>query len=137
MKTYSELIQLSTFEERLAYLSFKSVIGHETFGGSRWLNQTFYRSPEWKHFRRNVILRDNGCDLGIDGFTIYNGIYIHHIEPITPQDIQARNLEKLLNMENVICCCLNTHNLIHYGDILNAVIAPIERTPNDTCPWKQ
>lgn len=137
MKTYSELIQLPTFEERLEYLKFNSAVGHETFGSSRYLNQAFYRSTEWKRFRRDVILRDNGCDLGIEDYTIFEGIYIHHIEPITPQDIEARNLEKLLNMDNAICCSFNTHNLIHYGNTDAVISAPIERAPNDTCPWKQ
>lgn len=137
MRTYFELIQFFTFEERLSYLAFNSPIGHETFGSSRYLNQTFYRSAEWKRFRRDVILRDNGYDLGVDGFTIVGGIYIHHIEPITPQDIEARNLDKLLNMDNAISCSLDTHNRIHYGNTSNITTTPIERKPNDTCPWKQ
>ena len=136
-KTYSELNSLSSFEERFEYLKLNGRVGGVTFGSKRQLNQTLYKSKEWLSVRDRVIIRDNGCDLGVSGREIVGKALVHHIEPITPQDIQARNLEKLLNMDNAICCCLNTHNLIHYGDISNAVIEPIERTPNDTCPWKQ
>ena len=135
MKTYSELIQLSTFEERLAYLSFKSVIGHETFGGSRWLNQTFYRSPEWKHFRRNVILRDNGCDLGIEGREINGLILVHHMNPISKDDILNRS-EYLLNPNYLITTIKSTHDAIHYGSADLLMKDPVVRSKNDTCQWR-
>lgn len=136
-KTYSELITLLTFEERYRYLRLKGEVGKETFGFDRWLNQVFYNSKEWKTFRRDIIVRDLGCDLGIDGREIGGLIFIHHIEPIKLDDILHRRLDVLMNPENVICCSFETHQAIHYGDENLLVTLPTERTPNDTCPWRR
>ena len=136
IRTYSELIRLKTFEERYEYLRLRSMVGEETFGFDRYLNQAFYRSKEWKSFRRDIIIRDNGCDLGMEDREIRGHIIIHHIVPITIEDLINRNLDILLNPENAICTCDNTHKAIHYGDEKILVLNPIERTRNDTCPWK-
>lgn len=136
-RTYSELITLPTFEERYHYLKLGGVVGEETFGYDRYLNQVFYSSKEWKTFRRDIIVRDMGCDLGIEDREIGRTILIHHMNPITLADIHQRNLDVLLNPENVICTSLNTHNAIHYGDESLLVLAPIERSRNDTCPWRR
>lgn len=136
IKTYSELITLPTFEERYRYLRLGGSIGRETFGFDRYLNQMFYRSSEWKTFRRDIIVRDLGCDLGIEDREIRGMIIIHHLNPIDPKDIVNRNIEVLLNPENAICVSLSTHNAIHYGDESLLTIAPIERSKNDTCPWR-
>lgn len=137
IKTYSQLIQLPTFEERFRYLKLDGAIGEETFGFDRYLNQAFYSSTEWKKFRRDIIVRDMGCDLGIEDREIGGLIMIHHLNPIAIEDILKRNIEVLLNPENVICTSANTHRAIHYGDENLLIRAPIERTKNDTCPWKQ
>lgn len=135
-KSYLEMIQLPTFEERYEYLKLGGLIGEETFGYDRYLNQILYRSSEWKRFRRDIILRDNGCDLGCDGYAIVGKILIHHINPITIEDVINRNT-CLFDPNNVISTSLNTHNAIHYGDAELLMTGPIERTENDTCPWKQ
>lgn len=135
-KSYLEMIQLSTFEERYEYLKLGGLVGEETFGYDRYLNQVLYRSSEWKRFRRDIILRDNGCDLACDGYDIIGKILIHHINPITIDDITNRNA-CLFDPNNVISTSLNTHNAIHYGDAELLTTGPIERTKNDTCPWKQ
>lgn len=135
IKTYSELIQLQTFEERYRYLRLGGGVGNETFGYDRYLNQVFYSSLEWKKFRRDIIVRDMGCDLGVDGRAINGLIIIHHIEPITVDDVLQRRA-CLLDPENAICVSFNTHNAIHYGDESLLVLAPIERIKNDTCPWR-
>ena len=135
IRTYSQLKQLQTFEERYAYLKLGGVVGENTFGFDRYLNQNFYRSREWKRVRDEVIMRDNGCDLGIDGYEIRGKILIHHMNPITSEDIH-RVSEYLLNPEYLICVTHRTHNAIHYGDESLIVTAPIERTQNDTCPWR-
>lgn len=137
IKTYSELITLPTFEERYRYLKLGGEVGKETFGFDRWLNQVFYSSKEWKTFRRDIIVRDMGCDLGIEDRPIGGLIFIHHIEPIKLDDILHRRLEVLMNPENVICCSFDTHQAIHYGDESLLVTLPVERTPNDTCPWRR
>lgn len=134
-RSYSELILLPTFKERYEYLRLDGVIGEETFGFDRYVNQRFYKSREWKQVRDLVIIRDNGCDLGIEGFDIYGKIFIHHMNPIMLRDIQNAT-EFLLNPEYLICTTLDTHNAIHYGDSNLLVTAPAERTKNDTCPWK-
>lgn len=134
-RSYSELILLPTFKERYEYLRLDGVIGEETFGFDRYVNQRFYKSREWKQVRDLVIIRDNGCDLGIEGFDIYGKIFIHHMNPIMLRDIQNAT-EFLLNPEYLICTTLDTHNAIHYGDSNLLVTAPLERTKNDTCPWK-
>ena len=136
IKRYSELILLPTFEERYKYLQLNGVIGAETFGFDRYINQMFYRSQEWKQVRDYVIVRDNGCDLGIEGHEIRGKILIHHMNPIGIKDIQQVN-KILLDPEYLITTMLSTHNAIHYGDESLLVKDPIERSKNDTCPWKR
>ena len=135
IRTYSELVQLPTFEERFDYLRLDGVVGKDTFGFDRYLNQQFYRSSEWKRIRNRVIVRDNGCDLGIDGYEIHGSILIHHINPISIEDLQHMS-DLLMNPEYLICVSHRTHNAIHYGDESLIVTAPIERRQNDTCPWR-
>ena len=136
IRTYSELVALSTFKERFSYLQLSGIVGEETFGFDRYINQEFYRSQEWKRVRDFVIIRDQGCDLGVEGFEIYGKILIHHMNPITTNDI--RNFtDYLTNPEYLISTTLQTHNAIHYGDESLLVAEPIERTPYDTCPWKR
>lgn len=136
MKTYSELIRISTFEERYRYLRLFGSIGEETFGFKRWLNQEFYHSDEWQRFRDRIIIRDGGCDLAVDGFEIYGSIIIHHLNPITYDDILNRN-PCVFDSNNVVCTKLSTHNAIHYGDETLLSKPPVERTRNDTCPWRR
>lgn len=135
IKTYSELITIPTFLERYKYLKIGGQVGVATFGHDRYLNQILYSSGEWKCFRRDIILRDNGCDLGCSEFEIYELALIHHINPITVEDVLNRD-PKIFDPENVITTSRNTHNAIHYGDENLLPIGPIERCPNDTCPWK-
>lgn len=136
IKTYSELITFKTFKERYAYTRLGGSVGKETFGFDRYLNQSFYYSPEWKKFRRDIIVRDMGCDLGVEGYEINGFIFIHHLNPISPDDILHRRIEVLLNPENAICVGFRTHNAIHYGDESLLITEPIERSKNDTCLWK-
>lgn len=136
VRTYSELIRLATFEDRFNYLKLHGVPGAITFGSRRWLNQVFYKSKEWLKFRREIIIRDQGCDLGVVGFEIYDAIYIHHLNPITEDDILTRAY-KLLDPDNAICVRFSTHNAIHYGDEDQLLKLPDERRPFDTCPWKK
>ena len=136
IKTYSELILLPTFEERYRYLRLCGKVGEETFGFDRYLNQNFYRRDnEWLELRDYVIQRDNGCDLGIPDRSIKGRILIHHIEPITKDDI-LRRTKRLLDPDNLICVMDSTHRAIHYGDESLLILAPVERTKNDTCPWR-
>ena len=135
IRTYSELIQLPTFEERFDYLRLDGVVGKDTFGFDRYLNQQFYRSSEWKRIRNQVIVRDNGCDLGIDEYEIHGRILIHHMNPISIEDLQYMS-DLLMDPEYLICVSHRTHNAIHYGDENLIVSAPIERSQNDTCPWR-
>ena len=135
IRTYSQLKQLKTFEERYDYLKLGGVVGEDTFGFDRYLNQNFYRSREWKRVRDEVIMRDNGCDPGVAGHEIRGKILIHHMNPITSEDIH-RVSDYLLTPEYLICVAHRTHNAIHYGDESLIVTAPIERTQNDTCPWR-
>lgn len=148
-RTYSELKNLQTFEERFDYLKLERFIGEETFGHSRYLNQDFYRSKEWKKVRDTVILRDMGCDLGISdrpithdvhikGRTVPIGkIYIHHMNPIGPDDV-IQHTDRLMNPEYLICCSQETHNAIHYGSKKDEPVDFFaERRPNDICPWKK
>ena len=136
LKTYSELIQLPTFEERFQYLKLSGAVGKETFGFDRYLNQNFYRSAAWKRVRDQVIVRDNGCDLGIDDRIIYGKILIHHMNPINDRDILDLT-DILLNPEYLICVSHLTHNAIHYSDESLLPSEPIVRFKNDTCPWKR
>lgn len=136
IKTYSELIALPTFIERYNYLRLSGRVGEDTFGFDRYMNQKFYRSAEWKRVRDYVIVRDNGCDLGIEDREIMGKILIHHMNPIRPTDIY-HGTDFLMNPEYLICVCHNTHNAIHYGDESLLITEPIVRTPYDTCPWKR
>lgn len=135
IKTYSELITLPTFEERFNYLKLGGTVGESTFGFDRYLNQNLYKSQEWKSVRNKVIIRDNGCDLACEGYEIYGKVLIHHINPITAEDIINRN-PIIFDLENLITTVHNTHNAIHYGDENLLIKGPIERTKNDTIPWK-
>ncbi len=136
IKTYSELSGLKTFEDRFRYLQLNGIVGKETFGFDRFLNQQFYNSQEWKSVRDFVIIRDGGCDLGITGYDIHGKIFIHHMNPILPKDIETGS-EFLLNPEYLIATTHNTHNAIHYGDETLLLSAPTERRRNDTCPWRK
>lgn len=133
-RTYSELIQLPTFEERFEYLKLNGRVAEVTFGWDRWLNQVFYRSPEWKQLRNQIIIRDNGCDLGVLGREIYDRIYVHHMNPLFQNDIINQS-DYLLNPEYLICVSHMTHEAIHYGDANLLMKDPVERTPGDTTPW--
>ena len=135
IRCYSELVEIPTFEERFRYLQLNGSVGQDTFGFDRYMNQAFYQSREWKRVRDFVILRDNGCDLGVDGYTIYGKVLIHHMNPITAKDIAAVS-DYLMNPEYLICVSHTTHNAIHYGDENLIPKGPIIRTPNDTCPWR-
>lgn len=135
IRTYNELMLLPTFEERFEYLKLSGRVGEETFGFDRWINQKFYRSTEWKHIRDQVIIRDNGCDLGIEGREIYGKILIHHMNPISKKDILERN-DLLLNPMYLISVTKQTHDAIHYSDYSILMKDPIVRSRNDTCPWR-
>lgn len=134
-RTYNELIKLNTFDERFEYLQLKGLVGKETFGYSRYLNQILYRSPEWKHLRQQIILRDRGCDLAVEGYEIFGKILIHHINPISLKDIEERD-PKVFDMNNLITVSFNTHQAIHYGSEELLLKDPVERKPNDQCPWR-
>lgn len=134
-KTYSELCEIKSFEERFEYLKLNGIVGTDTFGFNRYLNQILYRSSEWKKIRNKVIIRDNGCDLGVEGYDISGRILIHHINPITIEDVRNRN-SIIFDLNNLITVSHNTHNAIHYGDKDLLITGPVERKPNDTCPWK-
>lgn len=136
IRTYSELLTFSTFEERFKYLQLNGAVGADTFGHDRYLNQSFYHSTEWFRVKREVIIRDNGCDLGIEGREIPTRIYIHHMNPIDQRDILDRT-SYLLNPEYLICVSKRTHDAIHYGDERILVKDPVVRSPNDTCPWRK
>jgi hypothetical protein len=137
IKTYSELITLPSFEERFRYLNLDGRVGKDTFGYDRYANQQLYqRSRKWKKARDTVIIRDNGCDLGVEGYEIFGKIIVHHMNPITMEDI-IKDRDWIYDPEFLICTTHITHNAIHYGDEHLLITAPIERSPNDTCPWKQ
>ena len=136
IKNYTELSKLQTFEERYNYLRLNGQVGVDTFGFDRYLNQIFYRSKQWKSVRDYVIVRDNGCDLGVEGYEIHERIIIHHMNPITLHDIEHET-EFLLDPEFLICTIHNTHNAIHYGNENLLIKLPVIRTKNDTCPWRQ
>ena len=135
IKTYSELIRLSTFEDRFRYLKLRGKVGEDTFGFDRYFNQKFYRSYEWKRIRDQVIIRDNACDLGIPGREIFGKVVIHHMNPFRIEDLAGDAAEDLLNPEYLICVSHETHNAIHYGDESILPEVYVERRPNDTCPW--
>lgn len=136
-KNYSDLVLIDSFEDRFEYLKLNGMVGNETFGYDRFLNQELYHSAEWRKFRDEIIIRDNGCDLGVEGHEIISGtILIHHINPISVTDILERR-PCVFDKNNVISCSLNTHNAIHYGNAdLIRQSEYIERKPNDTSPWK-
>lgn len=136
IKTYTELSQFNSFEDRYRYLRLGGSVGTDTFGFDRYLNQIFYRSDKWKHIRDKIILRDNGCDLGVEGYEIHGRILIHHMNPITINDIEQES-EFLLNPEFLISTTHNTHNAIHYGNKDLLIKVPLERTKFDTCPWRR
>ena len=137
LKTYSELITFKTCEDRFNYLKLNGSVGVETFGFDRYLNQKFYASREWKKIRDKVIMRDNGCDLGIEGYDIYGKIIIHHLNPISTKNITDLD-DIAINPEFLITTTHDTHNAIHFGD--DSILRKgkvIERKPNDTCPWRK
>jgi hypothetical protein len=130
------MIRLKTFNERFDYLKLDGNVGIATFGFDRYLNQMFYRSKEWRQIRHEIIVRDNGLDLSMPGYEIFDRIYIHHMNPINVDDIVDRS-DYLLNPEYLVCVSFDTHNAIHYGNRDLLIPGPIERRPNDTCPWKK
>lgn len=135
IKSYSELMSFPTFEERYEYLRIGSRVGEATFGYDRYLNQILYKSPEWRRFRDEIIIRDNGCDLGCPDRELHERIIVHHINPITVEDVVNRS-PKVFDSENVICVSHNTHEAIHYGNEDLLIKDPVERKPYDTCPWR-
>lgn len=136
IRTYSELITLPTFEERFDYLRLGGKVGAETFGFDRYLNQIFYKTDKWLSVRDEVIIRDNGCDLGIEGREIYGRILVHHMNPITMDDI-INHSSWILDPEYLITTVKNTHDAIHYSDESLLIKDPIERRKNDMCPWRR
>lgn len=135
-RSYKELLQLETFEERYEYLKLNGVVAEDTFGSKRYLNQMLYTSPEWRSIRDTIIVRDSGCDLGIIDRPIHDKIYIHHINPITIDDILDGN-PIVFDPNNLICVSHITHEAIHYGDSNLLPKDYVERTPNDTCLWRR
>lgn len=133
-RRYSELICIPTLEERFQYLKLDGAIGETTFGFERYLNQALYRSPEWKRIRNQIIVRDNGCDMAVEGFPVDRPI-IHHMNPITSGDIEQRAAH-IFNPEFLVCVSFRTHNAIHFGDEDQLPKLPVERKPGDTCPWR-
>ncbi len=136
-KCYSELIKIKTFTDRLRYLMQNGIVGDITFGGSRYLNQMLYKTEQWKRVKRQVIIRDNGCDLAHEDYPIVGSVYVHHIKPLTADDI-LKQRSCVFDLENLISTSFETHNLIHYGneDGVKQFELPV-RTPNDTCPWRR
>lgn len=136
IRTYTELMQYDTFIERFRYLKLGGKVGEDTFGFDRYLNQQFYKSKEWRLLRDRIIIRDYGCDLAIPDREIFDRIIIHHLNPITKEDI-INQTEFLLNPEYMICTRKRTHDAIHYGDESLLFDGLVERTKNDTCPWRR
>lgn len=136
IRSYTELSEMMTFEERFRYLKLSGRVGKETFGQSRYMNQEFYHSDEWRHIRDIVIARDNGCDLGVPGYELHRRLCVHHMNPIAVQDLDYRS-DLVCDPEYLITVSYATHQAIHYGDSDSLlVLHPGIRTPNDTCPWK-
>lgn len=135
-RTFTDLVKIPDFMGRYEYLKLNGKVGEELFGYARYLNQVFYQSSRWKKIRRQVIIRDNGCDLGIEGRDIYGTIYVHHMNPIT-LDMLRNDDPILLDPDNLICTSQKTHEAITLGDASLLPTEPIIRRPNDTCPWKQ
>lgn len=136
IRTYSEMCSLNTFKERFYYLKLDGIVGEDTFGSKRYLNQILYKTKEWLMLRDKIIVRDNGCDLGVVGREIFDRIVVHHINPITIEDVLNRN-PKVFDPNNLITCSDMTHKAIHYGDEQLLISEPIERSKYDTCPWKR
>lgn len=134
IRTYSEMLQFGTLEERFTYLALNGQVGHSTFGFERWMNQQFYASQEWKNIRREVIIRDEGCDLGVPGYEIHDRVYVHHMNPMEPDDIFEGN-RSIVDPEFLISTTHRTHNAIHYGDEGLLPRPLIERKPGDTKLW--
>lgn len=135
-KSYTEMLQYSTLLDRYNYLKLNGSVGKETFGFSRYLNQILYTSSEWKKLRDKVIIRDNGCIFGLDGYNIDSRLIVHHINPITLEQIEERD-QLVFSMENLVCVSHRVHEAIHYGDLNLLPRDPIERKPFDTCPWRE
>ena len=133
-RSYSELVKLPTFSERYNYLRLVGRVGSTTFGFDRYLNQSFYTSRDWRQVRHAVIARDAGCDLGLEGYEIFDRVYVHHMNPLTKKQVLAAD-ENMFDLEYLISCTLNTHNAIHYGDPASLVKLPPERRPGDTTLW--
>lgn len=133
-RSYSELRRIEDFLERYRYCALRGKVGESTFGFDRWMNQGFYKSREWRQTRDDIIVRDEGCDLGVEGYEIHKGLYIHHLNPITPEQIEAGD-DCLLDPNNLITVALNTHNAIHYGDESLIPKPLVERRPGDTKLW--
>lgn len=134
IRTFSELSKLETFEERYEYLRLLGSVGASTFGFDRYLNQALYRSKEWKSLRNEIIVRDNGCDLGMDGYEIHDRIIVHHMNPLSIDDVMDRS-DLVFNPDYLICVSHRTHEAIHYGDASLLPSLPIERKPGDTTLW--
>lgn len=135
VRTYSELITIPTYKERFEYLKLDGIVGVDTFGYDRYLNQILYHSSEWRSFRNEMNLRDNGCDLAAEGYLIHGNFLLHHLNPITVDDVVNRR-SNVFDPENVVTTVLKTHNAIHYGDSSLLMLEPVVRTKNDTCPWR-
>ena len=136
IKSYSELITIPDYIGRYNYLKIDGKVGAETFGHDRYLNQILYTSDEWRAFRRKVIIRDGGCDMAHEDYELEDRIIIHHINPITVEDVLNRD-PKVFDFDNVVCVSHRTHLAIHYGDESQLVLPPVERSRNDTCPWRR
>ena len=136
MRNYRELSRLKTFDERFEYLKIGGFVGESTFGFERYLNQTLYNSSKWRRLRNQIIIRDNGCDLGVEGYEIQGIIIVHHMNPISVDDLKDFS-DDIFNPEYLICVSLTTHNAVHYGDKSLIPQEPVERRPGDTCPWKE
>jgi|SRR5580765_1138514 hypothetical protein len=134
IRTYSDLTRLESFEDRFHYLELKGMVGERTFGFDRWMNQVLYKSKSWKDIRNHVIVRDNGCDLGVPGYEIYSGLIVHHMNPILLEDLQQGD-NSVLDPEFLITTSLQTHNAIHYGDDSLLPRGPIKRKSGDTTLW--
>lgn len=137
MKTYTELLEIPDYIGRVKYLETHSNIGETTFGWSRYLNQALYTSDEWRKFRRDIIIRDQGCDLALPGYDLdVKDIIVHHLNPITPEQVEARD-PVIFSKNNVVCVSDHTHRFIHYGGVQTAIFSTLQRKPYDTCPWKK
>ena len=137
VRTYSEMVKRTTLLARFKYLELDGSVGIRTFGFDRWLNQVFYKSREWRQARNDAIIRDDGCDLGMPGYQIYDRVLVHHMNPIVPEDIRNKNIDRLFNPEYLICVSTSTHNAIHFGDENQLPRDFVERRPGDHVLWKE